>query len=474
MNYDTAAAVACLTSVFLEVLEHDFPTLKSFEDEVIDVGHGVMAKAMAAALELFDEGLCSGYAPGVRIKEKRYRHLASRIGDIGFARRVCTDTYGNPLVPLDEVLDLAHGARISPGAAEFLVSAGIEVSYAKAAYLLELSGGSSVSARSVMNLLRKSGSKCEEDDLACAHELYVNGVVPDADKTAEEICLEADGTYIPLQDGGSAEIKACVAYAGKTAGKRAERISAVRHGCVGKPGEFWPQAISIVGQRFNLSKVKTCHAGFDGEAWCKQAGGYLPGAIKTDGNLDAFHVNRAVAACFPRGEKDARYQVLDCVWYGRAEDAAEMLEYYKEEGATKGGDIVAQVSKYLRNNASFIRANPPSLGTMEAENEHLYASRMKSVPCAWSVQGASDMARLRSRKFSGREMLYPTREESLSDGKRKLRQKRVDKHFDTRYPHPVKYVGHGYEYPHKASTTGFRADIRYHAGLTADHKVREV
>ncbi len=71
-------------------------------------------------------------------------------------------------------------------------------------------------------------------------------------------------------------------------------------------------------------------------------------------------------------------------------------------------------------------------------------------------------------------MLYPTREESLSEQKRKQRQKRIDEHFAKSYPHPVKYVGHGYEYPHKASTTNLRADIRYYAGLTADHKVRGV
>ena len=137
MNYDTAAAVACLTSVFLEVLEQDFPTLKSFEEEVIDVGHNVMTKAMSSALEIFDEKLCKGYASALRIKEKRERRLATRIGDVDFRRRICTDKYGNPLVPLDEVLDLPHGTRISPGAACFLSNAGIEVSYAKAAHLLE-------------------------------------------------------------------------------------------------------------------------------------------------------------------------------------------------------------------------------------------------------------------------------------------------------------------------------------------------
>lgn len=474
MNYDTAEAVACLTSVFLEVLKQKLPTLESFEDEVLSIGHDVMLQAMVASLELFDDGLCDAYTPGVTIKEKRPRSLATRIGDACFARRICTDQYGNPVVPLDEVLDLPHGSRISPGAANFLLSAGIEVSYAKAAYLLELSGGSSVSARSVMGILRKSGSRCAQDDTAAAHELFVNGVLPDAEENAKELYLEADGTYIPLQDGTDVEIKACVAYAGKTAGSKVERIAPVRHGCVGRPTEFWPQAIGVVGQRFDLSKVEVCHTGFDGESWCKQGGDYLPSAAKIDGNLDAFHVNRAIAACFPKEERNARYQVLDCVWHGRAQDAAEMLEYYKEEGITKEGDVIVKVAKYLRNNAEFIRTNPPSLGTMEAENEHLYASRMKSVPCAWSMQGASDMARLRSRKFSGRKLLYPTRDESLSENKRKHRQKRIEEHFNKKCPRPVEYVGHGYEYPHKASTVNFRADIRYHAGLTADHKVREV
>ena len=137
MNHDTTQALSCLTSVFLEVLEQEFPTIKSFEDEVISIGHEVMARAMEQALVLFDDKLCQSYAPGIRVKEKRNRTLATRIGDICFSRRICTDEYSNPVVPLDEVLDLAHGTRISPGAADFLLNAGAEVSYVKAAHLLE-------------------------------------------------------------------------------------------------------------------------------------------------------------------------------------------------------------------------------------------------------------------------------------------------------------------------------------------------
>ena len=49
---------------------------------------------------------------------------------------------------------------------------------------------------------------------------------------------------------------------------------------------------------------------------------------------------------------------------------------------------------YLENNMEIIAGEGPSLGTMESESQHVYGVRMDSFPCAWSVRGASDMARL--------------------------------------------------------------------------------
>lgn len=164
---------------------------------------------------------------------------------------------------------------------------------------------------------------------------------------------------------------------------------------------------------------------------------------------------------------------MQCIWFGRAEDAAELLEAYAETGVARGGGA-GRVAAYLRNNAEHIRSCPPSLGTMEAENEHLYASRMKSVPCGWSARGASDMARIRSRKYSGREIPMPDRDSSLSPKRRRARQRRIDEFFEKGCGHPVECEGKGYEYPHRASTVGMRADIRYRAGLIAEHKVGEV
>lgn len=341
------------------------------------------------------------------------------------------------------------------------------------ARFMEAAGGSAVSARAVMCAMRLAGEACEEADAALAHDLYANGAPPEAESSDEEICLEADGCWIPLQDGTKTEVKAMVAYAGKSGAGRIARVRPVRFGCVGGPQAFWTQGMAAVAARFDMASVRKCHAGFDGEGWCKQAAKYLPAQIDVDGNLDPFHVNRAIGSCFVEAGSVAERQVMDCIWLGRAEDAAEMLEVYASEGEARP-KAATRVAAYLRNNAEFIRSCPPSLGTMEAENEHLYASRMKSVPCGWSAQGASDMARIRSRKYSGRAVPMPTRESSLSRKRRQARRKRVDAFFEKGLSHPVKYVGEGYEYPHKASTTAMRADIRYYAGLTADHKVGEV
>ena len=472
-NYDTAPAVACLGGILLDILRTEGPALSRFEESAVGVGHGIIAAAVALALESYDDELCASLPAGARVHERRRRALATTFGDLAFARRVCIDRYGNTFAPLDDAVGLRRNARVSPRACGFLVDAASEGSYARAAHFMEAAGGSSVSARTVMNVMRLAGGACEEADVALAHDLYANGVLPEADADDEEICIEADGCWVPLQDGSRAEVKALVAYAGKAGEGRAERVRPVRFGCVGAPRAFWTQGVAATATRFDMSKVRKCHAGFDGEGWCKRAAEFLPAAAEVDGNLDPFHVNRAIGSCFAGPGTDAERQVMQCIWFGRARDAAGLLEAYAEAGEARAGNV-ARVASYLRNNAEFIRSCPPSLGTMEAENEHLYASRMKSVPCGWSARGASDMARIRSRKYSGRPIPMPTRESSMSEKRRRARQKRVDAHFEKGFPHPVEYVGSGYEYPHRASTSGMRADIRYKAGLTADHMVGEV
>lgn len=133
-------------------------------------------------LKQIDGALRSRLPHGVRPHDRRSRTIATKMGDVSFSYRRFRDACGNTVVPFADTLDFPWYARISPA----------------------------------------------------ARSLVDNGVVPDAECEASEICVESDGTYFKLQgpDGGSVEVKALVAYAGKLAeGGKVLRARAVRHGC---------------------------------------------------------------------------------------------------------------------------------------------------------------------------------------------------------------------------------------------------
>lgn len=440
----SATAQACLTKVFTGILLADGVSMECAEDRCISSAHELMARAFGAALEILDEKLCADLPDGVRVHDRRKRTLATKMGDVAFRCRRCRDASGCSVIPLADALDAPWGARISPAAASFLVEAGADVSFSGSARLLESAGGSKASAASVMCRMHGVGELCADEDALAAEELYGNGVLPDSERSASEICLESDGTWFNLQgvaEGGSdrIEVKALVAYAGKTEkGKKVLRALPVRHGCVGMPRAFWTEGVAAVGTRFDLSKVETCHMGCDGEGPCKAGGSCLSG-IECDTRLDSFHVNRYVIGCFKAQDRKLASNILGCAMDGDVGAAAKMIDIAGENGiANKGYE---RVSAYLRNNAGIVFTGGPSLGTMEAEQQHVYGCRMDSVPCGWSVAGADAMARVRSRLASKRALPKPTREQSVTPRRRKRTEFRTlsafEKKVDTRTPTKV-------------------------------------
>lgn len=472
-RHDTASAAIrasqALAELFFGALASGSVTMESFEDEVLAVGHAIMAQAMAAALEHHDALLCASLPAGSRVHDRRQRTLATKVGDVTFCWTRVRDERGFSDVPLADALDLPHGCRVSPAASAFLVEAGAEVSYAAAARLLRRAGGSQVSATSVMLALRSAGFLCAAEDGALARSLYEGGVLPGGPEEASELCLEADGTWFSVQKPAPGEprrleVKAVCAYSGKkeSAGK-VRRVGVVRHAMVGASSEFMPEAVAAVGTRYDLAKVKRVHVGADGEGWCLAAGEWLPRA-RAVAHLDPFHVNRAVLSCF--FDPKMGWRVLDALWDGGKEEAACLIEAAAALGEARP-KRAAQVVGYLRGNMDAIDIEGPSLGTMESENQHLYGVRMDSFPCAWSVRGASDMARIRSRSRSGRAIPRMTREASATPRRRAYREARELKSFERRgctASQVVQSVGKGWE-PPRASVAGLSAEVRFAAGI---------
>ena len=466
MNDDTnprARAVAALAELFsMECLRSK--DLAEFESSIIDIGHGCMAEAMGLALEALDARLVAERPRSLRAHDVRRRTLATEIGDVSFSIRRYRNRYGCDVYPLADALDVPYGCRVSPGAAEFLVQCGTSVSYAKAAGLLARHG-SSVRATTVMRCMREAGALCAEEDEAAALSLYRDGVVPDAEREREEICIEADGTYfraqgLPPGSPERLEVKAMVAYGGKELrGKKVRRRGCVHHALVGTPGELWSEGVAAAGREYDLSKVRRVHLGADGEAWCRDVGRYLPNAEVTF-HLDPFHVNRAVMACFP--DKELAWKVVGAIEDGGKREAVALIRAARDLGLAREEQAAAAIT-YLEGNIDAIAVDGPSLGTMESENQHLYGARMDSFPCAWSVRGASDMARLISRRETGTAVPRNTRARSAGDRRRARRERKELSFYEGRGSagKVLQSVGSGYLPPHQADTRKMAAGKAY-------------
>lgn len=456
-----------MAPAFKEILSSMPGRFADAERECLACGHRVLARALSLALEMLDAKLRSSLPEGTRAHDRRRRSMSSTMGDLSFRYTRCRDEHGNTVVPLADELDFPWGARITPAATDYLVAAGAEVSFKRSAGLLEMSGGSAVSAMSVMRAVHRAGELCAAEDGAMAAALVDDGVLPDADCEASEICVESDGTYFKLQgfeEAESVEVRSMVAYAGKVEENgRVSRVLPVRHGCVAAAKPFWEQSTAVVGTRFDLSKVELARMGSDGEA-CYLEGFLRCGCDEVHG-IDPFHVNRKVMSCFPADARALGRNVLGMVIDGCAEEAADVVEL---AGAMDVANKAwPEVASYLRNNAEFIY-NPAAggLGTMEAEQQHVYGARMDSVPCGWSVKGADAMARIRSRRASHRELPRLTREMSATPKRKERAEARtmssLASKIDTKVPLSV---GRGREAEHSASLAGAPAKVRYAAGL---------
>ena len=123
--------------------------------------------------------------------------------------------------------------------------------------------------------------------------------------------------------------------------------------------------------------------------------------------------------------------VLDGPWDAGQREAAALIDAAAELGEA-GPERAARVSAYLRGNMPFLGVPGPPLGTMESENQHPCGVRMDSFPCAWSVRGASDMARVVSRCESGREVPRMTRARSAGEARRARREERGIRLYERR------------------------------------------
>lgn len=381
-----------------------------------------LSDAMSEALEVFDERLFVDRPKDWRVKDARPRSILTEFGEVAFTRRVYIDEFGDRRTYLDEIVALRPRKRLSPGAFQALALFGSEIPYERAARMLFRHCVGDVSAMTTMGVLRETGDMLEESAESRRRDLFDHGLLPVASRTSEELRIEADGIWVALQraKGRGVEVKALCAYEGKSADRR---VGVVHHALVGGPKRFWEEGVSHLAGHWSLPALKRCYTGSDGAKWCGSLADHLHGP-RIVHKLDPWHVNRAIRVAFPEPEDAA--PLFGLLHAGRIDELLDVLSSRLDAGLGDG-DRTRGLIGYIRNNRASIEADAPSMGTMEGTNAHLYAARMKVWGGAWSREGASDMARIRSTLASGETLPVPVREAAFREKDRRRRSAILEK-----------------------------------------------
>ena len=445
-----ARAIAALAEMFLDLAfgPEDFAAIES---KAIDLGHGCMVEALGLALEAYDARLMGG-RPRHRDRRRLLLHQALP-GPVRLRRLPAGGRARHPLrreglAGRGRLPDRGPGARLlrqgRPAARPArLARAGDDRDALHAGRRIALRRGGQVGGGiAVRGRGGPGGGAVRRGDLHGGRRHLVQPAAPRRGRP--EARRGEGGLRLPGQRGR---------------GKKVVRRNAVHHACIASPDEVWSEAVPAIGRRFDLAKIKRVHLGADGEAWCSAAPRFIPVAEVTF-HLGPFHVNRAGLSCF--AEPEMAWNVIDCIADGDKGPAIALPKACLGLGLAREKRARSVIS-YLEGNADAIAVDGPSLGTMESENQHLYGVRMDSFPCAWSLRGASDMARIVSRRACGREVPRMTRERSMGARRAWLRESK-ELPFCERGGSAgtiPQTAGSGYLPPHQADTGRMDAGKAY-------------
>ena len=456
-----------LAEAYYRMLAEGGPTtLEDFERGAVEMLHRLGARAYGAALERRDEELRASLPEGACAHDRRARTLATRLGDVTFRATRCLDRLGLPFCPLLDELDVPRSARVSPAAASTLVSLATNCSYARAVSTLADMGGSAVSATCVMSLVRAAGARCAEQDAALSAALFGGGVLPGGGRECESLCVEADGTWFSVQGpdrerAARCEVKAVVAYAGKEASRsgRVSRDGVARHACVAPAGASCPRPSRPWARPTTCRACTRCTWGATASPGAPRSASGSPGRAPPPTSTPSTSTAPYCRAS-PTPSWAGRWRKRCGTGASRPPPA---LSRSRPPRGSPGPSPPPAWRPPCATTPTGSTSGGPSLGTMESENQHVYGARMDSFPCAWSVRGASDMARLRSRAFSGRAVPRATREASGTARWRRARAERELAALARLSPsNVVKSEGRGWE-PPRASVAALGSDARFAA-----------
>lgn len=403
-------------------------TFKELEKKIYKYACNEACKALKEILEVLDEKLMNERDTKVyRNKGRKQTCLRTIMGDVEYSRRIyefnLEDGKKATKYLLDEYLGMDTIGNVSINLVETILTNVSELSFRKTAENIKLMCNQEISAQGVWNVVQTVGEKIKEIENRKI-ELNDKGLLKGETETPV-LFQEQDGVWLSIQGkdrpkgkSKKKELKLAVSYTGWTLrpGSKQEHIVVDKTVCASfdKVNYFKKLTEATIAEKYNVDEIQTRILNGDGAKWIK--------ATCQDQDihfqLDPFHVSQAILRNV--SDKKDQKELLRFFKEGKVDEGLEAITkmLIANNDNEKAFNKLVTLYDYLVSNREGLipyklRDNikmptPPegieykSLGTMEHNICDVLAQRMKGRKMSWSINGADNLAKILSEKFSNR------------------------------------------------------------------------
>ena len=305
------------------------------------------------------------------------RTILTGFGEVSYERTYYALRDGTYDYPIDRVLGVNPGQRISDSVTLRLANEAKEGSYARASRIVIQNA---VSRETVMTSLRE----CRASE--GPHEV---------ERRVPVLHIDADEDHASMQNGRTRIVPLATVYEGlRTVGNgvkpRRECVNAFHHSALSAGEAFWEDLYDRIDSRYDIRDTKIYLHG-DGAAWIRQGLEHFSNIVFV---LDDYHKNKARQELFAgckSGEAKEERQLLDKAFRTGDEGALfdvgrRMLKLHPE----REGHIRKTIEYLYRNldgiSIRFRDAEARNGGATEPHVSHVLSQRLSSRPMGWSLK----------------------------------------------------------------------------------------
>jgi len=398
-------------------------SINALEREIFQRVCKLGAELFKVALETYDADLAKcRNRKAYRHKGKRRRTLKTVMGEVEYERTmyetVTNDGQKCTVYLLDEALGLQGSGFFSGALTEQIVRAACESSFRSTSRQISQLTGQRISHTGAWHVVQAVGAQLGVQEKQAANRAYAQKSTGRLERKL--LFEEQDGIYLKLQGKSrkkhkqGAEMKFMIAYDGakKVGSNRYELTNKVACASFESAQKFRRRKEGQIAAVYNVDEIQTRVLGGDGAPWIRQ------GAVGDEVHfqLDVFHRNRAVLQHV--ADPESQDLILKLLYSGDIDRCLEVIEAYANSTLDEvEQENFIQLHTYFSNNKDGLvpyqrrglsLPKPPDgkmyrrLGAIESNIFTILGNRMKGRRACWSICGAENLARVLTRKYTGK------------------------------------------------------------------------